>query len=146
MIEILKKYKLTRILLDIYEQKKAVWLYLFFGAVTTVLNIVVYEIFTKLLHIDYMISNIIAWIVAVAVAYITNKLYVFESKGLSKAKLINEITSFVLARVGTLGIDILVMYIGFGVLGFNDTIMKILANIIVIVSNYFLSKYIIFRK
>lgn len=146
MIEVLKKYKLTRILLDIYEQKKAVWLYLFFGGVTTVLNIVVYEIFTKLLHIDYMISNIIAWIVAVAVAYITNKLYVFESKGLSKAKLINEITSFVLARVGTLGIDILVMYIGFGILGFNDTIMKILANIIVIVSNYFLSKYIIFRK
>ena len=78
-------------LLNLYKKYKEIINYLIFGVLTTLISIVTYAIFTKVFHIDYLISNVLSWIIAVLFAYITNKIYVFESKS---KKNIKELISF----------------------------------------------------
>lgn len=133
MIELLKKYK-------------EIIMYGIFGGLTTVVNIVAYFILTKICGIDYMISNGIAWFLSVVFAYVTNKIFVFESKTLEIRAVFREVCSFFGARILSLGIDMAIMYISISVIGIDDVIAKIIANIVVILINYFLSKYWIFKK
>ena len=142
---IARKIKLGK-LADIYEAHLEGMRYLVFGAFTTLINIVTYSIFFYLFNISNAISNIIAWIIGVIFAYITNKIIVFDSKTETKNKLLKEISSFVTCRLLTLIVDELIMIITVDKLGFNGLIMKIIANIIVIILNFVLSKLIIFRK
>ena len=133
-------------ILQLIKKYKSIILYLVFGALTTLINIATYAIFAKVLNINYLISNVIAWILAVIVAYITNKLYVFESKSFEKNVLVKEVISFFIARLFSLGVDMSFMYITIGILKYNDILMKVLSNIIVIILNYVFSKFIIFKK
>ena len=130
----------------LFLKYKSQILYLFFGGVTTVINIVVFFILNTLLHINYQISNVIAWILCVIVAYITNKIWVFESKTTNKKDLLKETISFLLARVLTLAMEFILLYILVEKIGVIEIISKILVNVIVIVSNYFLSKLVIFNS
>ena len=125
---------------------REVFMYLLFGALATVVNIATYALCTKLFHIEYLISNIIAWITAVIFAYITNKIFVFESKTSNKKGLVREFISFCLARIATLVIEMLILYVCVDVLKLNDLIIKIIANIVVIILNYIFSKLFIFKK
>jgi putative flippase GtrA len=88
------------------------------------------------------IANIISWICGVTFAYFTNRKYVFESKNANRFK---EATSFVSARIVTLLLDMLLMGVGVSILHFNDKIMKIVSQILVIVLNYVFSKLFVFR-
>ncbi|MGL4774326.1 MAG: GtrA family protein [Clostridium sp.] len=133
MIELLKKYK-------------ELIAYGVFGVLTTLINIIVYYVCTKLLGIEYLISNVIAWILSVAFAYITNKLFVFESNKSDLNSILKEVSAFVGARLFSGVLDMGIMYACVDLLSMNDVVVKILANVIVIVLNYFLSKYWIFRK
>lgn len=121
-------------------------MYLLFGVLTTVVNIVTYYICAKVLHIDYQIANIIAWLVCVTFAYITNKLYVFDSKSIDKVTITKEIISFYGFRVFSLVIDVILLYIFVKNLLLDDMIAKILINIIVIIINYITSKIFVFKK
>lgn len=121
-------------------------LYLFFGGCTTVVNIVVFALCNDILHMELLVSNFMAWVLAVFFAYITNKIWVFESKTETLNELVKEIGSFVFARVVTLLIDMLIMYVGVEILFINKMIIKVLANIVVIVANYVFSKLFIFKK
>ena len=121
-------------------------LYLFFGGCTTVVNIVVFALCSDILHMELLVSNFMAWVLAVCFAYITNKIWVFESKTETLNELVKEIGSFVFARVVTLLIDMLIMYVGVEILFINKMIIKVLANIVVIVANYVFSKLFIFKK
>lgn len=121
-------------------------LYLFFGGCTTVVNIVVFALCSDILHMELLVSNFMAWVLAVFFAYITNKIWVFESKTETLYELVKEIGSFVFARVVTLLIDMLIMYVGVEILFINKMIIKVLANIVVIVANYVFSKLFIFKK
>ena len=121
-------------------------LYILFGVFTTVVNIVVFAICADMMHLDTYISNFAAWVMAVTFAYITNKLWVFESKTTDAKELFREIVSFTGARVLTLGIDMVLMFVGVDILHINKLIVKVLANVVVIVSNYVLSKLFIFKK
>jgi putative flippase GtrA len=121
-------------------------LYILFGVFTTVVNIVVFAICADMMHLDTYISNFAAWVLAVTFAYITNKLWVFESKTTDAKELFREIVSFTGARVLTLGIDMVLMFVGVDILHINKLIVKVLANVVVIVSNYVLSKLFIFKK
>lgn len=145
-INIFRRFKIFAPLIKIYDKYKESILYLFFGALTTLVNIVVYTLLARLFKIDYMASNIIAWILSVIFAYITNKVYVFESSTTSKKGLVIEIFSFFIARILSLVLDVLVMYIGIYVLNGNDIVVKVLSNILVIIANYFMSKLFVFRK
>ena len=121
-------------------------LYLFFGGCTTVVNILVFALCSDILHMELLVSNFMAWVLAVFFAYITNKIWVFESKTETLNELVKEIGSFVFARVVTLLIDMLIMYVGVEILFINKMIIKVLANIVVIVANYVFSKLFIFKK
>lgn len=138
--------KLINYIYELIKKYKSVILYLIFGVLTTIINILTYALLTKIFNINYLISNVIAWLFAVIFAYITNKLYVFESKSFEKRVLIKEIISFLLARLFSLGFDMLFMYITVGIFSFNDMFMKILSNIVVVILNYVFSKFIIFKK
>ena len=92
---------------SLYKKYKEIIMYLIFGILTTVVNIVVYFIASNVLNINYLISNATAWFLSVLFAYVTNKLYVFES---SSKEFIKEIVAFFSSRLAT-GILILNLYL-----------------------------------
>ena len=142
------------------KKYKEIILYIFFGVLTTIVNFVIYFIMNALLGEDmYLVSNVIAWIGAVAFAYVTNKIWVFESKSRESKTLLREIGEFVSARLLCLGIEEAGLYIFVDLLKFStfsfsflrltitgDVIAKIIMQIIVVILNYIFSKFIIFKK
>ena len=120
--------------------------YFFIGVITTILNYSVFNVLVDIAHIGMHISNIIAWFISVIFAYFTNKLFVFESKSLNPKILGKEFLSFGLARVFSLILEEIILYIFVDALNMNKRIIKLIANGVVIIVNYVLSKFIIFRK
>ena len=132
----------------IYQKYKEIVNYLIFGFLTTVISLGTYYLLTMTIlnpnnPIELQITNVISWIVAVNFAYFTNRKYVFNSKN---KKIFSEMIKFYLARIASLLIDMLLMYILVSKLKYNDKIMKIIVQIVVIVMNYIFSKVIIFKK
>ena len=125
---------------------KEMIMYLFFGVVTTIINLIVYYIFNILLDVNVGISTTIAFICSVIFAYITNKLYVFESKTKTVKEVVNEIIKFFIARIFTYFVDLFLMILLVDKLNFNSLLCKILVNGLVIIINYLFSKLIIFKK
>ena len=115
------------------------------GALGVLVNVVSYSL-CRFIGIDIFISNVISWVISVLFMYITNKLFVFKSKTNNKSELFKEFLSFVLARVFTLVIETLILYLGSKVLNINDIIVKIIAQVVIIILNYILSKLWIFKK
>lgn len=131
-----------------YLEEKNIWevfSYLFFGGCTFSVNFITYLFFKNLLHFNYFIANLIAWILSVFFAYITNKLYVFESRGKNFAQNIKELFLFFAVRILTLGFDMGSLSFCFEVLKTSDFIAKFISQFIVILSNYIFSKLIIFK-
>lgn len=120
--------------------------YVIFGVLTTLVNIIAYSIFAHNFGLNTVVSNTIAWVFAVLFAYIVNKLFVFRSHNETINQALREFGLFIGARVFSLGVDDLGMLILADVLHVNDGVSKILMNIIVMVMNYFFSKWIIFKK
>ena len=133
-------------LADWYRNHREGMRYLVFGALSTVLNIVVFAICDRVAHLSTTISNTIAWIAAVLFAYVTNKIYVFNSKTAGIKDLAREIISFFSARIITLVIETAFLWVVIDKLGFNAIFMKIISNIIVIILNFVFSKIFIFKK
>lgn len=131
---------------DIWMKYKSIFFYLVFGVGTTVVNIVSYALFARICGFNTIVSNILAWILAVAFAYITNKLWVFESKCTEIKEIMNELIKFISCRLLTGIIDLLIMFVFVDLLLFNDIIIKCISNIIVIILNYVASKIFIFKK
>jgi len=144
-LKILEKMHL-KILADWYRSHQEGMRYLIFGALTTLVNIVAYSILYYAFHINNATSNIIAWIIGATFAYITNKLYVFNSKVNTKIELLKEILYFYGCRLLTLVIDEAIMIVTVDKFGWNALLMKIIANIIVIILNFVFSKILIFKK
>lgn len=132
--------------IELIKKNKMIILYLIFGVLSTIVNIATYAVSTKIFKIEYLISNIVAWIVAVTFAYITNKIFVFESKTDEKKKLLKEFLLFYYYRIVTLIMEMIILYVCVDLLKFNDMIIKVIANILVIILNYVFSKFIIFKK
>mgnify|MGYP000697766045 FL=1 len=119
---------------------------LFFGVMTTIVNVAVYSLFYEVLSIGNILSTVVSWGLAVAFAFVTNKLFVFESRSLKAKTVLKEVTNFILCRVGTGLVEVIMMYVFVDILSYNGTIMKLLTNIIVIILNYVASKLIIFQR
>jgi putative flippase GtrA len=133
---------------ELYLKYKEIINYLIVGVLTTVVSLAVYyfSVFTFLNpenSIELQIANIISWIAGVAFAYFTNRKYVFESEEQNKLK---EASKFVLARVVTLIMDMVIMYLGVTLFKFNDKIVKLVSQVIIIVSNYVFSKLFVFKS
>ena len=131
---------------ELYNKYKEILMYIIFGVLTTVVNIVSYFLLARILHIDTVVSTVIALILSILFAYITNKIFVFESKTNTAKELLKEIISFFGCRAFTGILDVAFMYITVEVFNLNDMIMKIISNIVVIIVNYIFSKLIIFKK
>lgn len=133
-------------LLDLLKKYSEIISYLIVGALTTMVSIIVYWIFTKLFQVNYMISNIISWIMSVSFAYITNKKFVFKSKCDNKKDVLIEIYQFFKYRLFSLIIDVLLMYVFVEVFSIDDMISKIIVQVIIIALNYIFSKLFVFKK
>ena len=129
-----------------FKKYKQTILYLIFGVLSTIVNIVTYVVCTRNLNIEFLISNWIAWIAAVLFAYITNKFFVFESKKTNIKFLIKEFSSFVSCRILSGITEMILMYIMISLMSLNDFIVKIITNIVVVILNFIFSKLIIFKK
>ncbi len=145
---------------ELIKKHKELLLYIIFGGLTTAVNFTVFLICGKLLGEErYPISNAIAWFVSVVFAYVTNKLFVFESKSFAPKKLFTEVSEFFSARIFSFGVEeggmwLFVDLLNFGeysltVFGFEisgQLIAKLILAVIVVILNYFASKFVIFRK
>ena len=144
-LNMLEKIKLKKIA-DLYRVHKEGMRYLIFGALTTLVNIIAYALLYYVIHISNATSNVIAWILGATFAYVTNKLYVFDSKVNKGKELLKEILYFYGCRLLTLAIDEVIMIITVDKWAWNALLMKILANIIVIILNFIFSKILIFKN
>ena len=120
--------------------------YLFFGVLTTVVNFVVYLPCYNLLELSAVVSNGIAWVVAVAFAYLTNKPFVFRSHDWSAKTVVPELSKFVGCRVGSGLAESLILLVAVDMLGWNGNLWKLLTNVLVVILNYIGSKLLVFTK
>ncbi|MBQ7474640.1 MAG: GtrA family protein [Clostridia bacterium] len=124
-----------------YERHREQLLYLFFGALTTLVNFLVFWLFSLL--IDPLAANVIAWFASVFFAFVTNRTWVFGS---GNKRVVAEGLAFAGGRLATLGAEELVLWVGIDALGWNAIPVKIAAQVLVLVGNYLISKFIVFRK
>ena len=120
--------------------------YLIFGGLTTVVNYLVYLPCYNLLGLSAGVSNVIAWVVAVAFAFLTNKPFVFRSRDWSAKVVWPELTKFVGCRLGSGALETALLLITVDWLHWNGNVWKIVTSILVVVINYFASKLVVFRK
>lgn len=125
---------------------KELIMYGIFGVGATVINIVSFYIFNNIFHIQFLVSNILAWICAFIFAFLTNKLWVFESKSWTGSVAVKEMINFFLVRLGTGILDTALMFLFVIILSWNEMISKIFVNILVIIINYVASKFWVFRN
>lgn len=124
---------------------REVFMYLLFGGLTTLINIVVFYLCT-LINFSTAISTTIAFIASVIFAYVTNRKWVFESKASKPAEIFSEMWKFFSVRIFTYFADLGLMILTVDVLKFNKLVCKIAVNVLVIVLNYIASKLIVFKK
>lgn len=135
-------------------------LYALFGVLTTVANFAAFWVSTHLLGEElYLINNAIAWVTGVAVAFVTNKLWVFNSKKWQLKLVAKELSEFVAARLLSFGLEEAGMWLFIDVLSYSSKslsafgytvsgqiIVKFLLSVLVVIINYFFSKFVIFKK
>lgn len=120
--------------------------YLLFGVLTTVLNYLVYLPVYNLLGFSAAVSNVIAWIAAVAFAYLTNKPFVFKSHDWSMKTVIPELARFVGCRVASGVAETVILLVTVDLLNWNGNLWKLVTSALVVVLNYFASKFLVFKK
>ena len=128
----------------IWTKLRPIMIYGVVGCIATAINISIYLLCYQYLMIPNVPSNIIAWVISVFFAFIMNKLFVFESKDMRRAVFMRELCKFVLARLGTGMLDVLIMFITVDVMAWKAAVWKIISNIIVIIANFVLSKFLVF--
>lgn len=139
---------------DIYYKYEEKWLYLFFGGLTTVVSFVtagISKYFLEYAGIDNTnlvsdISTAISWVCAVTFAYLTNRVWVFDSKASGAKELTKEAASFYGGRIVTFFTEIIMMRVLYSWLNINYWVSKIFANVVVLILNYIISKLFVFRK
>lgn len=123
-----------------------VLLYLFFGVLTTLVNYLVYFPLYNWLSCSAALSNSIAWVVAVAFAYLTNKPFVFQSDDWSGKTLVPELVKFISCRIGSGFMETMCLWVLVDRLNWNGNWVKLAVSVLVVVLNYISSKLIVFRK
>lgn len=135
-----------RILNPIYKKYKEMLLYLFFGGLAFVISILSYGIADVVLGINELIANIISWILAVLFAFFTNRIWVFQSATHTVKEFAIQMANFFGGRVVTLIVEEVIILVFITILGFPSIPVKVAAQIVVIVLNYIISKFWVFKK
>lgn len=116
------------------------------GVLTTLVNLGVYRLFRKAFFVEAYTSNSIAWIAAVSFAYVVNNFWVFRQRYIGFLDEFYKVIKFFVARVISLVVEMVGLYIFYTVMNINDMVVKAIMAIAVIVLNYILSKFFIFIK
>ncbi len=137
----------TNRLVDIFKKRREIIMYIICGAATTLVSLLIYYVCAEFFFdvnnaFQLQIINVISWVLSVLFAFITNKILVFKSK----ASPFKEMMRFYLARIGTLLIDMFLMYLFVTVLLQNDMLAKCVVSVVVIILNYIFGKVLVFRK
>lgn len=127
----------------VYTRNKAVLLYVFFGGLTTIISIGSFVLFDWVLN--ELLANVISWIFAVTFAYITNRIWVFRSRVHGKA-IWKEVSLFFSGRLFTLGLEEVILLVFVTWMQCNGALIKTIAQFVVLVTNYIISKWITFRR
>lgn len=135
-------------MIKIYKKYEELINYLIIGILTTIVSLATYYLLTLTIldatnKLHLQIANIISWIACVTFAYFTNRKYVFKVKNKSNIK---EVINFYLSRISTLVIDMIIMYIFVSILKYDNRIVKLITQILIIILNYILSKFIVFKS
>ncbi|MDD6334239.1 MAG: GtrA family protein [Clostridia bacterium] len=135
-----------RVFEPLYKKYKEVLLYLFFGVLTTVVSIGSYAFFNVTCHMNELIANVISWVLAVLFAFFTNRIWVFAAPTKTAEEFIKQLVSFAGGRVATLIVEEIILLVFITLLHFNSIVIKTIAQVVVIVLNYVISKLVIFKK
>lgn len=120
--------------------------YLFFGVLTTVVNYLIYLPVYNYLGFSAAVSNMIAWVGAVAFAYLTNKPFVFRSHDWSAKVVFPELTKFISCRLASGVLETAILFVTVDCLRWNGNIWKLITQVLVVIFNYVGSKLLVFRK
>lgn len=131
---------------ELFEKYREMIMYLLFGGLTTVVSFSVYYIFNKPLGVSALLSNIISWVASVTFAFITNKLFVFDSKDRSVEKVAKEALPFYGCRLFSGFVETAFIWLTVDILGWSSMIMKLVVSVFVVIANYFFSKIFVFKK
>lgn len=129
-----------------YVKYEEAIIYLVFGVLTTVVNIVVFYLLDTVFDVQYLIANLVSIIVSILFAFFTNKKYVFKSKSENFQSWMKEFVLFCSFRVLSGVFDMLSMWILVDFLTLDTNIAKIATQFIVVVLNYFFSKFFVFKR
>ena len=127
---------------DRSKKHRELIVYLICGFLTFVVSMVVYALLSEIFRINVLVANIITWIIAVYFAFSVNRKFVFKSNG----NFTSELIQFYLGRVVTLVVEQAMLYIFIIRLMFNNMAIKSIAQVVIIILNYIISKFIVFKK
>ena len=133
-------------LMKIYRKNEEAVSYLFRGGVAFVLGTGLFYVFANVMGLYEQIANILSWVICVIFVYFTNRTFVFKSKVKGFKNRLKEFKDFVTARVLTLVMENIILFVMIDLLSVNNMISKLVGQFAVIVSNYFLSKLWIFKN
>lgn len=128
------------------EKYRDILTYLIFGVLTTVVNYAVYLPVFNFCGVSAAVSNMIAWVVAVAFAFLTNKPFVFHSHDWSAQTVLPELTKFVSCRIASGALETVILFLSVDCMNWNGNIWKLVTQVLVIIINYVGSKLLVFRK
>ena len=120
-------------------------LYVIFGILTTIVNLIAYYLFSNIININYLISNAIAWIISVVFAYITNKFFVFNSSYINKDVIIEEFIKFMNCRLISGLSEVVLLFLFVDLLLMNYIVAKLIIGVLVALINFIFSKVFIFK-
>ncbi|MFD1421580.1 GtrA family protein [Lactiplantibacillus songbeiensis] len=118
-------------------------LYALWGVITVVFNVALFYLLYHTFGVEYQVANLIDWFFSVLFSFIVNKMFVFQHKTVS---LVKEVTTFYGTRVATYVIEAIILWLGISLMGVNGTMTKVIGHGIALVANYFLSKWLVFKK
>ena len=124
---------------------KEIILYVIFGVLTTIVNLIAYYLFSNIINTNYLISNAIAWIISVVFAYITNKFFVFNSYYINKDVIIEEFIKFMNCRLISGLSEVVLLFLFVDLLLMNDIVAKLIIGVLVALINFIFSKVFIFK-
>lgn len=128
-----------------YIAHKEVLLYLFFGGLAFFLNIALFALFNRVLHMNELIANVFCWIICVLFQYFTNRTWVFDGRTSSATDFIKQMSAFFAGRLFTLFVEEIILAVFITWLGFDSMVIKLISQVVVIVLNYVISKLLVFR-
>lgn len=129
-----------------YKKNKSVLLYLFFGALTTLVSILSFILAGTILRFNVHIANTISWVLAVTFAFFTNRKWVFDGKTSTRKEFFKQARDFYAGRIFTYFVEEVILIVFVNLLALNQDIVKIVAQFVILILNYIISKFFVFKK